>query len=430
MSFLRAAPWCALCACVFFVTPAPASTSGAVIHAEPRTAAEVAAVLQPSLRRAWEASPQVQLAEAELRAARARASAAAQPVYNPSIQIDGENADVDRRTAGVSLTLDMSGKRQARVAESDAETRAREAALLLARRDTAAAWLKAWAGVSLAEEQSAMGSRRMALMRRFDDLAAKGLRVGDISLPERDLASLALGEAAMQQATLLGQEAALRGALAAVAGGDTARLPPFPHVLPPEADSVQPVTTEQRPLLLRTRAERDRADAGVTVARRARAPDPTVSLTGGRVRSGTRTDRVVGISVSIPLPVRNTGRADIAAAQADADAAFASHRAASMQADAGLVQARATYVALRDAMAVVQQGRAAALDERSRTLEKLWQAGEIDTTDYLTQLKQGLDTALGALALESQAWQAWFDYLAAAGRLTDWIQPSPEETSP
>jgi cobalt-zinc-cadmium efflux system outer membrane protein len=32
-----------------------------------------------------------------------------------------------------------------------------------------------------------------------------------------------------------------------------------------------------------------------------------------------------------------------------------------------------------------------------------------------------VDTALSALQLESQAWQAWFDYLAAAGRLGDWV---------
>ena len=63
-------------------------------------------------------------------------------------------------------------------------------------------------------------------------------------------------------------------------------------------------------------------------------------------------------------------------------------------------------------------------------LEKLWRAGEISTSDYLVQLKQNLDTALSALALESQAWQAWLDYLAAAGRLTDWLDGRTQEVSP
>jgi cobalt-zinc-cadmium efflux system outer membrane protein len=46
------------------------------------------------------------------------------------------------------------------------------------------------------------------------------------------------------------------------------------------------------------------------------------------------------------------------------------------------------------------------------------------------QLKQSLDTALAAVALESQTWQAWFDYLAAAGRLTEWIDGPAKDVSP
>jgi cobalt-zinc-cadmium efflux system outer membrane protein len=46
------------------------------------------------------------------------------------------------------------------------------------------------------------------------------------------------------------------------------------------------------------------------------------------------------------------------------------------------------------------------------------------------QLKQSLDTALSGLELENQAWQAWFDYLTAAGRLNDWIDGRTQETAP
>jgi cobalt-zinc-cadmium efflux system outer membrane protein len=138
---------------------------------------------------------------------------------------------------------------------------------------------------------------------------------------------------------------------------------------------------------------------------------------------------VVGVSISIPIPILNTGRAEIAAAQADVDAAFASRRATTLRSDAVLKQAQVTYAALRGASESFRQSRANAFDERARTLEKLWQASEIGTSDYLVQLKQSLDTALSGLALESQTWQAWFDYLAAAGRLTDWIDGPSKDTS-
>ena len=84
----------------------------------------------------------------------------------------------------------------------------------------------------------------------------------------------------------------------------------------------------------------------------------------------------------------------------------------------------------RRAAQAFRLSRAAAFDERTALLEKLWRAGELGTSDYLVQLKQSLDTALSGLELQSQAWQAWFDYLSAAGRLTDWIDGRNQDASP
>lgn len=422
MFLLRAAPWGA--ACVFLA----ATVTATPFQGEPSPIATPPPALQAALRDLWTQSPQVQGAEAALRAAQARARASAQPLYNPSLQLEGENADVDRRTAGASLPLDLFGKRSARIVESDAEVRAKDAAYTLERRDIATEWLKAWCGAVLAREQRLLGERRVALMQRFDDLAGQQLKVGDISSPERDLASLALGEAQIQQASLVGQEAIALSALASVGGQADTSLPSLPAGLPPSAEIIVPVPVADRPELLQARAEQDRADAGVVVAQRARRPDPVVSLTGGSVRSGTRTDRVVGISVSIPIPILNTGRAEISAAQADADVAFASRRATTMRSDAMLKKAQVAYSALRQASESFRRSRASAFDDRAKTLEKLWQAGEISTSDYLVQLKQSLDTALSGIALESDTWQAWFDYLAASGRLTDWIDGHAKDT--
>jgi cobalt-zinc-cadmium efflux system outer membrane protein len=411
---MRAAPLGAVC--VFLVASVAASPS------PPPLKAAVEAL--------WRDNPQVQAADASLRAARERANAAAQPFYNPALQLEGENADVDRRTAGASLALDVTGKRKARIAESHADVRAREAENDLARRDVALDWLKGWTGLTLAREQVALGRRRLELMRTFDALAAQRLKAGDISSPERDLAALALGEAQAQQATLETQEADAQAALAVTGtthGGD---VPAFISTLPPVAASVTPAPATERPELVLARAEQERADAAVTVADRARRPDPTISLTGGQVRSGPRTDRVIGVSVSMPIPLLDSGRYGVSAARAEADAMYASARGATLRSEAQLARAQATYTALRTASESFRQGRASAFDERARLLVKLWQAGEITTSDYLLQLKQSLDTAVSGVALQSQAWQAWFDYLAAAGRLPAWIDGTYQDTSP
>jgi cobalt-zinc-cadmium efflux system outer membrane protein len=415
--------------------------SALALHAAPRsdqsssspsiTALAVPApgALQVAMRRVWDTSPQVQAARAELDAARARAQAAAQPLYNPSLDLAAENADVDRRTAGLSLALDLSGKRRARTSQGEAELSASEAGYALLRRDVAAQWLAAWSTAALAARQAGLGRQRLALMQRFDQLAAQRLKVGDISSPERDLAGLGLGEAQVQQATLESNLARARATLLAISGQASSEPPPLPEALPPTSASIRPRPLDELPQLTQARAELASAEAGVTVARRARIPDPTLSLTGGRVRSGPRTDQVIGLSVSIPLPVLNTGRAEVLAANAEVDAASANVRAQEQTARAALQEAQARYGALRSAAEAFRHGRAAAFEDRTTLLERLWRAGEISTSDYLVQLKQSLDTALSGQELESQAWQAWFDYLTAAGRLTDWIDASPKDAS-
>lgn len=433
----RTAPLGAVClwlAADAFVSSARATPSTAVAAPSapttPTTAVSAPPALRDALYRVWSESPQIQAADAERRAAQARARAAAQPVYNPSLTLDAENADVDRRTAGASLALDLSGKRRARVAEGEAAVRAGEAAYAIERRDIAVQWLKAWCASLLAARQSELGRQRLGLMQRFDKLAAQRLAIGDISTSERDLAALALSEAQIQQASLAGQEAAALASLAATGASATSQPPVLPASLPPDAATMAPLAVDDRSDVVEARAEQDRAEAGITVARRARLPDPTLSLTGGHVRDGARSDRVVGLSVSIPLPVLNTGRAEIAAAQADADAAIASRRAVLLRSEATLQQQRATYTALLAAATAFRGSRAGALDERASLLERLWQAGEIGTSDYLVQLKQSLDTALSGVALENQTWQAWFDYLAAAGRLNEWVDGARLEAAP
>jgi len=393
-----------------------------------------APVANPSLRQAlrsvWNESPDVQAARADLNAAQARARAAAQPLYNPTLSLDAENADVNRRTAGLSLALDLSGKRRARAEQGSAELQASQAGYDLLRRDIAARWLKAWSTLALAEEQRRLGERRVELMRRFDDLAAQRLKVGDISSPERDLAGLALGEAQIQQASLVGNQAAAMATLASISQGAADDAGNLPQVLPPASAAVAPLPVDEYPELVRARALQAGAEAGVQTARRARIPDPTVSVTGGQVRNGPRNDRVIGLSVSIPLPVLNTGRAEVDAARAEADAASAGVRAQELGAKARLRETQSRYDALLNAAQSFRISRAAAFDERTALLEKLWRAGEIGTSDYLVQLRQSLDTALSGLELQSQAWQAWFDYLSAAGRLTDWIDGSYKDASP
>ncbi|HEX7815772.1 TolC family protein [Dyella sp.] len=382
--------------------------------------------LRESIRHLWENSPEVQAARASMDAARAGSRAAAQPFYNPSLSIDAENADVNRRTVGVSLPLDVSGKRRTRAAEGEAALQVEDARYELARRDVAARWLKARSAATLAAQQRFWGERRVLLMKRFDELAGERLAAGDISSSERDLAGLALGEAQLQQASLIADEAAAQAQMMALTGQEQMPTLSLPQTLS-APESIRPLAAEALPESRMATAQQALADASVAVAQSMRRSDPTLSLTTGQVRAGRQSDPVIGLSLSIPLPVLNTGRADVEAARARANAVAVQRQAQLWNLRARLREAQARYRALYVAHEAFIRGRAGAFDERAALLEKLWRAGEIGTSEYLLQLRQSLDTVLSGVDLKSRAWQSWFDYLQAAGQLTAWIDGDDKE---
>jgi cobalt-zinc-cadmium efflux system outer membrane protein len=384
-------------------------------------ASDASPAIRDAVRAVWARNPAVQAAEARLDAAHAQAEAAGRPLYNPDLDLNAENADVNTRSVGLSQTIDWSGKRRAHETAATAQTRAAAAERDEVRQRVAVEWLRGFAGYQVASEQVAIGAERVSLLEQFAALAERRFRVGDIPVLERDLAVLALQEARAQQAELVAEQAKARQALMS-AGGRVDALPPLPTELPPSPDASHATSAlSALPALRRAQAETEAAQARVTVAERDRRPDPTISLTGGRVNNGPFHDRLIGVAVKIPLFVRNSYSAEVTAARSSAEAAEATQRDLVLRANAEVEQAASTYGALRDAWLAWQESRAPSASERAALLQKLWEAGEISAADYLVQLKQSVDTELTAIGLRARVWQAWADWLGASGELAPWL---------
>jgi cobalt-zinc-cadmium efflux system outer membrane protein len=54
-------------------------------------------------------------------------------------------------------------------------------------------------------------------------------------------------------------------------------------------------------------------------------------------------------------------------------------------------------------------------------LWRLWEAGELSTTEFLVQLRQTLDTRESALELRETLWRAWLEWLIASGQIESWL---------
>ena len=377
--------------------------------------------VREALRAAWERHPSYRATEAQLSAAQARLAAAGQPLYNPELELDGEDEGADRTaTAGLNLTLDLSGKRRVRRDAAAARVDQATAEAKLRRRDFAKEWFASWADLQTAEQRVRTGERRLTLITRFASLADKQFAADDISGLERDLAQLARDEAQAEQSQLIAERAEAESRFRSVGG--TPEL--LVNLTLPTGSLPPPVTpaagVEQLPDWQAAQAAALAAEREVTVARRNRIADPTLGVRGGRVDYGDVQDNVVGVSVTIPLHVRNSYRAEVVAAQADADVAVAEAQRVQLELTADRQRAIDSYAAARSAWSQWQASRGTDVERRTDLLERLWREGELSTPDYLLQLKQTLDTQLAGAELEARVWRSYADYLAATGQLERW----------
>mgnify|MGYP001604037134 FL=1 len=369
-------------------------------------------------------NPEMQAAEAAVNAAGGRARAADRPLFNPELELEYENSDTTTTAGGLSQSIDWADKRGARSSVADFELTAADAELVMVRQSLATNLLKALADWHTAEGVSRISEKQRALMSRFTRLADQRRQAGDLGQVELDLAHLAAANAAIEQAHASENLIRARQALVVLTGFDGPAWPPFTGQLPevdPNHVDVDRLLNEL-PLIHVALARISAARAGVELSVREKKPDPTVGFRIGKEDSDTLT----GLTFSVPLFVRNTFSAEVDVANASLIQAEREAVNLERKARADLIAAAEIYQNARLAWQGWEASGAPRLSQRTDMLDRLWQAGELNTTDYLVQLKQVLGTEASAIDQRGRMWQAWATWLAASGQADQWLNLAGE----
>ena len=322
------------------------------------------------------------------------------------------------RSIGINQTIDLGGKRGARERAASFETQSALESLAIVRQGVLAELLSALGMVDVAAEQLRIADERKALMERLRTLADERRHVGDLSQIEIELARLAYAEAALLRSQAAAQKVTAEQALSRVAGADLSSYPPLPGTYLPvtlNEPAVKAILADL-PSVRAAQARLSAAQAVVDLRRRERRPDPTIGLYAGREGD----DDLVGIRFSIPFPVRNSYRAEVDAASAEFEVLDQSVANDYRQLRAELVAAQQRYELARTGWDDWQRLGQASLASQTEMLERLWRAGELDTTDYLVQLRQTLDTRVAASEQRGVVWESWIAWLAVSGQVDAW----------
>lgn len=379
-----------------------------------------ALTLEQALDLAGANAPGIEAASAGLRAAEAqRRAAGLRP--NPSVNVETENVigtgpysglNSAETTVGMSLPLELGGKRSARIGVADAQTSRARLEAVVARAELRLRVTQAFA-------QAAAAERRVAVAREQRDIADEGLRAARVRVRAGRASPLEEQRADVQRInaeTVLGQA----DRSAALARSNLARLigrAPGPvdlawfariHGLGPQL----PRGAEGTLALALAEADVATADAQLRLARSQRVPDLTLSAGARRLEATNDVAAVFGLS--IPLPVFNNGRANLDVARAQRDQAQALRRGALLDAQQSIASAE-TEVANAEASARTATGPAlAGAQEAARIARIGYREGKFSQLDLLEAertLAQTRAAAIDALA-------AYHDAQARLERLT------------
>lgn len=387
--------------------------------------AEPAPAFRELLRQAQATAPRLAEARAEIARAEGLAvQARARP--NPTVGLEVENFSASNglslaeTTASVEQTLELGGKRSARISAGTAEVEAARSRAARAQADYAFDLAAAYAEAEAAE-------RRLLLATESLDLAQEDARIARVLVDagrEADLrrvqaqaavqaARAAVDEARAARATAFSNLTALVGAPAPFTSVPSSLLDEATRVFPlPNPDPLR------SPAYLAAAAEREAAARRIRVEQAQAIPNVSVSVGVRRSQDDRATSMIAGVSV--PFPIFDRNRGNISAARAELSAADARLNAARLDAEAAARSGLARVTAAETRLVAAREGERTA-EEAYRLTRIGYEGGKLDLVELLNarrSLTEARNQAIEA-ATERLSAQAALARLAGAAPFGD-----------
>ncbi len=364
-------------------------------------------------------NPALQAKEARVDASYAQYQADSRPLYNPELDIDYENTDVDTSSIGISQAIDWSDKRGGRKKLAQLKQQQTLAELSLARQSLAAELLHNISRYHTAKDKNTLIQLRIELLQEFVSITRKRFLSGDVNQAELSLARLAFADASMQRSRIASELMSNRQSLITLMGKSLEQWPGLPAVLP-EVDlkdkNLQDLINHH-PLMLVQSAKIKSAMARVQLRRLERNADPVIGIRAGKDSDSD----LLGFNLSIPLHIRNNFKAEVNVANAQLIESEFESKNLLRQLKSQLLSTASRYQLVRKTWMEWQKVGQNSMSAQFSLIRKQWQSSEISSTDYFLQLNQTLETRLSAIELRQEFWTAWIDWLNSSTGIKHWL---------
>ena len=376
--------------------------------------------LEDAIAQAQASSPTSAVAAAGLQAADAqRRVARLRP--NPSLDAMSENVAgtgaysglrSSETTVGLSLPLELGGKRSARVAVAEAQGGRAQLEAVIAAADLRLRVIQGYNDAAAAGQRAAIARDQVAIAAEVLRGARVRVRAGRASPLEEQRADVARinAEGAAERAqrtadvTLANLGRLIGTPVAAVDQAWFSRVAGIGPAVPVDTASTLAAAAAQ--------ADVTTADAQVRLARSQRIPDVTVSASARRLEATNDMAAVFGVSV--PLPLFNNGRAAVDLASAQRSQSDALRRVATLNAEREIAAAQADASNAATSARTASGPALAAATEAARIARIGYREGKFGQLDLLEAERTLAETRAAMI----DALAAYHDAQARLERLT------------
>ncbi len=361
--------------------------------------------------------PKMQLAKARLEQAVAESKAKMQPLYNPELSLDYESNVENVSTIGISQTFDWSDKQGANQLIAEQRQFSAKSEYVRIRQSIAADFLKKINLSQSTRDVALLNLQQLDTLKEFVDIAEQRFKVGDISQVELDLALLTAGELRLSSAKIQSDNFLAQLSLDAFLNFGKLAIPELNINFIIVGSEKTEQLLQNHPLLKQLLIASKMSKNEIKLAQRQARSDPTLSINAGKDGD----ESIVSLGFSMPLFVRNNYSAEVDAAIANSVAVEQNYLNAYRDI---FVQVKSTKQRLNLTLSAYQSWIAqsySGLQQRGQLLQKLWKSGDLETTDYLVQLQQTLNTQIAATQLKAEVINAWIEFLVASGQIDQWL---------
>jgi len=373
--------------------------------------------LHDFIRQTVDLHPAVKAAEKIVSKANAERLAAGKFPHNPEVEVGYERAGERTRELGLSQTLDIWGRQNVLATVADHAVVKSKAEFELLKIDLIEGLLLSLGKTRKQSDRLDLAKKRLLLSTQFLDFTKRSVAAGDSGQDDLLTAKINHSNAELQVAGTERDLAEARSSLIALVGEDRRDWPVLPIIdLGKRANVASDL--EGTPELQLARASLAASKAGIVLADKSRLPNPTVGFRIGDEGEST----LYGLSFSIPIPIWNQGKAEKLAASEDAAASEFLVGDTRRRLHARLITAERNFRAGATVITKWRSNTAPALRDQEQLIQRLVEAREINSLQYLQQLDQLIGTEELGIELEEALWRAWVIRLRAGAQLRTWVE--------